>query len=581
MFMAAIEHQQAGRLDEGIHALREALTLAPTRSSIRFNLAAMLVERTDYVEAAIEFRKLTQDEPGNAKAWQGLGLCLAQTGDERSAIEALQRALSLDDGLDVARFNLARAFSKLGQTATAIQNYQQLLALHPRHHEAHNNLANLLSQTDAPALALTHFTAAIAGQDKPAYRLNRARLYCEQRQFDAALIDLQYVVKQEPELAIGWSLLAHATLGTGHATSALEHATRACLLAPQDADAHLHRGNALLSLGKLQDAIDAFNASLRCRPGFAKARFNRGICSLGLGDYDSGWTDFESRWEDPGIQPHHHRSAPLWRGEDIRGATLLIHAEQGLGDTLQFCRFVPHLLDRGSHIVLQAQSSLCALLSQLPGITVCSLDEPAPSHDVQCPLLNLPSVLQIRLDNLPQPPYLDAPPQLTQAWSTRLDVHPRRNARIGLVWAGNPAQHNDHNRSMPLSSLQALLALDYTFVSLQQKPSAPDLAILDTDPDILRSGETLQDFADTAALIASLDLVISVCTSVAHLAGAMNKPCWVMLCHAADWRWLQHRSDTPWYPAMRLFRQPRAGDWNSVVQDICNALPKQLSQHAD
>jgi hypothetical protein len=294
-----------------------------------------------------------------------------------------------------------------------------------------------------------------------------------------------------------------------------------------------------------------------------------------MGEFAAGWKEYEWRWrrrESPGAGEF---PAPWWLGkEDLRGRTILLHAEQGLGDTLQFCRYARLVEACGAKVVLQIEPALRALLGTLAGVSqIVVPGEPLPPFDFHCPLLSLPLALGTTLDNIPaEIPYLHADRKKVARWQGKLGR--RTQPRIGLAWSGNPSQTKDRNRSLPLAALEALLELPVQFVCLQKEIRPGDAPALQRHPQLLHFENAIGDFSDTAALVECCDLVIAVNSSVAHLAGALGKPVWIPLAFVPDWRWLLGREDSPWYPGARLFRQSRPGQWDDVVRRMARELER-------
>jgi hypothetical protein len=346
------------------------------------------------------------------------------------------------------------------------------------------------------------------------------------------------------------------------------------------------RGVALAALNRHGDAIDSFSRAIALEPRYGPAHLNRAFSNLVLGRYDAGWRDFEWRWTGSDTQiPLRNFVQPPWRGEDLRGRSILVHAEQGLGDAIQFARYVPLLAERGAQVVLEVQAPLKALFADLPARLVTFGGKVLPSPlgegpgerdafpctDFQCAMLSLPLAFGTRADSIPaNVPYLRAPPSHVEKWRARLGG--TRGPRIGIAWSGNTQQRNDRNRSIPLAMLEPLRAGPWTLVSLQKEVRDDERAALGGDRPILHFGDELADFRDTAALASLVDAVVCVDTSVAHLAGAMGKPLTLLLTFAADWRWLLERADSPWYPTARLIRQERRGDWLPAVKQAHAAL---------
>src|SRR5262249_21683894 len=331
-------------------------------------------------------------------------------------------------------------------------------------------------------------------------------------------------------------------------------------------EALVHRGIALHELKRFEEALASFDRALTLRPDFPEAHFCDALCRLLMGDFARGWAKFQCRRK-------RNLAQPEWLGScEIGGKAILLHAEESLGDTIQFCRYVPLVAERAARVILEVQAPLHSLMSTLPvAAQIVSRGDPLPEFDVHCSLHGLPLAFGTRVETIPAAtPYLRATSQAMMNWNARLG--PRDRPRIGLAWSGNPENNIDHKRSMTLSSLLSLLDINATFVSLQKDVRADDAAVLTARSDLHYFDDELKDFSDTAALISNLDLVISVDTSVVHLAGALAKPVWVMLPFIPDWRWLLDRDDSPWYPTARLFRQDNSRGWDSVIQCVHAAL---------
>lgn len=371
----------------------------------------------------------------------------------------------------------------------------------------------------------------------------------------------------------------HANLGLCHRRRgeiglAVQCHRRAAALAPRDPAVRSNLAVALQEDGRIDEAIAEFGHALALDPGNAEAHYNRGLALLASGDYARGWEEYEWRlrcreFADrnlvvPGLVP--------WRGEPLAGRTLFVRVEQGHGDTFQFLRFLPALADRAAKVVMEAAGELAELARTVdPRIAIVEPGAIPPALDCYVNLLSVPRWLGVVLDALPNPPpYLAADEGKVRQWRERLAGAPGR--AVGLVWAGNPRHHNDRNRSCPLQALAPLLEVEgQRWFSLQLGPRARELAELG-DARLVDLGPHLKSYADTAAVVSALDLLVCVDTSVAHLAGALARPAWVLLPHASDWRWLLGRKDSPWYPSLRLFRQPGAGDWQAVVAEVREAL---------
>jgi Tfp pilus assembly protein PilF len=422
--------------------------------------------------------------------------------------------------------------------------------------------------------ALMDFQKAVAIEPNSAAPLNNCGIsLILLRRYEEALKTLDRALSIAPGLPELFTNKGSALKHLGRFDEALANFGRAIALRPDYAEAHSNLGNCLDEMGRYGEALSCYEDALALQPEHADTHWNIAVNRLRAGDLRTGWVEYEWRWKTKSLQvKHRHFRQPLWIGaEPVDGKVLLLHNEQGLGDALQFCRYVALLAARGARVVLEIDGPLKELLSGLTGVSHCiAKGETLPDFDFHCPLTSLPLAFDTTLDTIPSAvPYISVAAHATD-WGTRL--HSQDLPRVGLVWSGNPNHTNDRNRSMPLESLLPLLDVQAQFVSLQKDLRPGDHAVLRERNDILHLGAELQNFADTAALIEHLDLVISVDTSVAHLAGALGRPVWIFLPYVPDWRWLLDREDSPWYPTARLFRQSQTREWHSVVDKMQRAL---------
>ena len=361
----------------------------------------------------------------------------------------------------------------------------------------------------------------------------------------------------------------------GRVQEALADYERALAIMPGHGPAHLNRGVALAALNRYEEAHASYDRALAIEPNDTRARFNRALARLVRGDL-AGLADFEARWTGSDTQAGPRSlGAPQWSGQEpLDGKTLLLHTEQGFGDAIQFSRYVPQVAARGANIVLEAHAGLAPLLAQLPGVARTVVrGEPLPPFDLHCPLMSLALAFGTTLDTIPHDvPYLRAPEAHVERWRSRLG--PRTRPRVGLAWSGSTTLKNDRNRTIALAQLAPLRAGPFDFYALHKDIRASDEDALASGPPLTALAGDLVDFRDTAALVQEMDLVISVDTAVAHLAGAMAKPVWLLLPWSPDWRWLLERIDSPWYPTARLWRQPQPGDWGSVIENVARELAK-------
>ncbi len=391
--------------------------------------------------------------------------------------------------------------------------------------------------------------------------------------FSEAISRLDQTLALAPKHAAVWSNLGLARLALNQPEAALQALDRAVALDPDSVAAHSNRGLVQRELLLVDEAFVSFERALQLDPDHAPTRSNLAICQLLVGRFAEGWASFEARWQtsDGHFAPR-HLSAPQWAGEAVAGKTILLHAEQGLGDTLQFCRYAKPLALRGARVVLEVQPALKTLLEGLDGVSeLIARGEPLPHFDLHCPLMSLPGAFQARADTIPsEAAYLTCPQDRLVQWRTRLG--PRQGLRVGVVWFGKETQHNNHNRSIPLEMFLSALPAGIEVFSLHDRVREEEAELLARSGVIRRFESEIRDFADTAAIACQMDLVVSVCTSAAHLAAGLGLPTWVLLPYSACWRWQLGREDSPWYPSVRLFRQPSLGDWGSVLARVRTEL---------
>ncbi|HUD87327.1 MAG TPA: tetratricopeptide repeat protein [Xanthobacteraceae bacterium] len=499
------------------------------------------------------YAALLRDHPDNFDALHGLGRIHYGRGRLDTALALFQTALQADLGRADGFASLGLVFHAMRQFERALVSYDEGLRLVPNDPELLNRRGVALLDLGRPLEALENFERVLTADPGHCDALgNRGNALLKLNRPAAALADYDTALQRA---------LDNAQLLTNRAV-------------------------ALRRLDRPHEAVMSAKRALVQRPDFAQARFVESVARLTLGDF-SGWGGYEARWS-VGLLASQRRSftAPLWLGEgSLDGKTILLHAEQGSGDTIQFVRYAPLLAARGAtKIIVEVQRELVRLLSCIAGIAVVARGDILPPFDCHCPLLSLPLAFATELATIPaEVPYI-APADVDRAlWRRRL---PERRPLVGLAWSGARVHDNDLNRSLGFGTLTPLLDLPgLSFVSLQHDVREDDAPLLQARPDVLALGAAFGDFADTAAAIASLDAVVAVDTAVAHLAGAMGKPLFLLLPFAADFRWLRERQDSPWYPTARLYRQPRFGDWDGVIgtlrQDLRQDLtPVDLIPHA-
>jgi tetratricopeptide (TPR) repeat protein/ADP-heptose:LPS heptosyltransferase len=540
--------QQAGQYQESIRLIGESLALNPDDPDTLNSLAESYLGQGEIQPASECYQRLAELLPQSAEAHHRLGKMQERLGEWEAATASYQLALALQPDSPDLHGSLARLQYKQEAFAEAVESCRRALALDPNRHEILTQLGNALTDLGNYGAAVEALRRALALKpDSP-----------------HAVFGLGYFFERKGDLA--------------SATDAYRNALK---LDAQLSGAHLHLGSARLLEGNLGEAAECFERVLKLAPDCAEARAFLGLIHLKQGNFRLGLSEYEDRWTTPyGFRFRRKFLQPLWKGEPLEGSRILLHAEQGMGDTLQFVRYVPLVAARGAKVVLEVQPRLHRLLAQTPGaVKVIGLGEALPEVDWQCPLLSLPLALGTELNTIPaEIPYVDPDPAQVEAWRQRL---PGNSLRIGLAWAGSPLHPHEIWRSIPLEQVAPLTNLEgTTFYSLQMGAPADQVKQLGDRVHLIDLQGEQKDFADTAAIVANLDLVISIDTSVAHLAGAMGKPVWVLLHKSADWRWLLEREDSPWYPTARLFRQSTLRNWQDVVTRVEGELRELVAKTA-
>lgn len=525
-------------------------------------------------EAEALYRQVLKAEPRQVDALQLLALIEAQNQRHAEAIALFDQALKLRPELVPAWVNRGVALQALNRYPEAIASYERALALQPAHLTALCNRAVVLKDLKRHADALSGFDAALRLSPNHVEALHgRSEVLQKLGRHAQALQDSERCLVLQPDRAEVWMWHGAALMRLGQVDPALTSYDRAVQLDPHHADALLSRAFALQQVGRHAEARECYARARVLRPDHAVTQRDEALCALLLGDFEAGWPQYEWRFRQKRpIAPVRDLRVPRWDGtQDLQGRTLLLHTEQGLGDTIQFCRYAKAVAARGARVVFEVDPPLKALLAGLDGVdSMIVYSDPLPAFDLHCPLLSLPMAFRTDLASIPPPAIVRAPEAQVEAWKPRLGADP--GLRVGLVWSGSAGHVNDLNRSIPLADFSRILISDTVFCALQTELRDADRPVLQAHPEIRFFGDELRDFTDTAALIESMDVVVTVDTSVAHLAGSMGKPVWILLPANPDWRWLIDREDSPWYPTARLFRQPVAGDWESVLDRVREAL---------
>lgn len=540
----AVAAQRAGQVDKAVGLYSAVLRKRPDEFDALHMLGVLEYQRGRLPEALRLITAALRNRAGSVEAWSNLGLVLHAQGDYAKALDGFDRALALKPDHAEVLNNRGTTLNCLGRHDDALESFARAVALRPDYLFARFNHGSTLLGLGRFAEALASFEATLARAPNHADTLcHRGNVLLKLNRIDEAFASYTQALALAPD---------HPLILQNHAV-ALRH------------------------LGRPRDALASAEKALRTRPDYAPAQFERAVALLALGDFERGFAAYESRWQLAEFEPQRRNFAkPRWRGdEDIAGKTLLLHSEQGFGDTLQFVRYVPLLAARGAKVILDVQPHLKVLLSQMAGASaVMARGEPLPPFDCYCPLMSLPLAFRTRTETIPaNVPYITADRERVAQWAARLADFAVKT-KIGLVWAGNSSANAiDTRRSLALHEFAPLAGIaGIQFFSLQKgEPATQALHPPDGLPIADFTAE-LAGFEDTAALIANLDLVISVDTAVAHLAGAMAKPVFILSRFDGCWRWLDRRTDSPWYPTARLFHQKAPGAWDEVIARLRDDL---------
>jgi tetratricopeptide (TPR) repeat protein len=606
-----------GRFDDALASYARALALRPDFPEALLNRGNTLQDLKRYGPALASYDRALAARPDYAEAHYNRGNALNALERLDEALASYDRALALRPDDPNLLFNRGMTLHVLKRFDEALANYDGALALRPDFAAAHNRRGSTLKALQRFNEALASYTRALElDPDDAEAHADRGVTLHELKRFEEGLASCDRALALRPDYAEAHSNRGNALNGLGWFDEALASYDRALAVRPDYAEAFanrgltlhelqryeealanhdqalalrpdyakalLNRGVTLQELNRFEEALACYDGALKARPDFVQAHYNEAICRMLMADFPRGWEKYEWRWQRELASARRNFTQPLWLGsDDIAGKTILIHAEQGLGDTIQFCRYVPWVARLGARVILEVQAPLYELSDSLGGqALIVRRGEKLPAFDCHCPLLSLPLAFKTQLDTIPsQIPYLTAPETKVGVWRDRLGK--RDKARIGIVWAGNSRkelsikhQLLDQQRSIAFDRLKTLFQEPRCdFYSLQKGDDAvQQLRGSPLRHRVIDLTDDLHDFSDTAALIENLDLVISVDTSVAHLAGALGRPFWLLNRYSTCWRWLREREDTPWYPTGRLFRQDPTRDWDHVIARVQAAL---------
>jgi tetratricopeptide (TPR) repeat protein len=572
--------KKQGRVAEAVTHHQQALSLRPDWAEAHNNLGLALKEQGRLEEAIACFQRAIRQRPNYAEAHNNQGNALMVQGKLHEAIGCYQEAIRQRPNYADAHNNLGIALKEQRKLDEAAASFQQAVQLRPDYAEAHNNLGVVLMQQRNLDEAVASFRQAV--RLRPSYAEAHGNLgvvLMQQRNLDEAVATLQRAIDLRVDYAEAHSNLGVVLMQQGKLEEAVTCLQQAVRLKPDYAEAHNNLANALQRQLDLDEALVSYQEALRLKPDYAEAHWNRALAWLLMGDFERGWPEYEWRWKtkENSLRPFRQ---PLWDGSTLGGRTILLHVEQGLGDTLQFVRYAPLVKARGGKVIVECQQALLRLLASCPGIDqLVAQGSALPEFDFHAPLLSLLQILGTRLATVPADvPYLSAAAGLVEHW--RQELGSPQAFKIGIAWQGFLGNPRDRERSAPLVEF-ALLArvAGVQLVSLQKGPGSEQLSQAADRLSVIDMGaKTSADFMDTAAVMKNMELVIAVDTAVAHLAGALGMPVWLALPFSPTWRWLLDREDSPWYPTMRLFRQTERGNWRQVFERMAAALHEAVKQ---
>ena len=521
-------------------------------------------------EAVASYDRAIRIKPDYAEAYSNRGLALQALKQLYAAVASYDRAISIKPNFAEAYFNRGTALQELKQFDAAVDSYDRAISIKPGNAEAYFNRGTVLQELKHSDAAVDSYDRAIS--IKPDYAdayYNRGLALQKIKQLDVAVVSYDQAICIKPNFAEAYANRGTALQKLNQLDAAVASYDRAISIKPDFAEVYFNRGLALHELKQLDAALASYDRAISIMPDYAEAYWDKSLTLLLNGHFGKGWELYEWRWKAKQSElKQYNFPQPLWLGaESLKNKTILLHCEQGLGDTIQFCRYAKLVAAQEARVIFEVPKVLMGLLHGLDGVSEwIENGSSLPQFDYHCPLLSLPFAFKTSLDTIPSAQtYLYSDATKVEAWRNKLGD--KTKPRVGIVWSGNADHKNDHNRSISLSSLLRYLPNSVEYISLQKELCDFDKMIVDSK-SIRHFGEELVDYTDTAALCESMDVIISVDTSVAHLSGALGKNIWILLPYSPDWRWLLNRNDSPWYPSVKLYRQERIGDWDSVFERV-------------
>ena len=568
---------QTHQFEQAVDFLSKAVQINPGFAEPYSNRGNALQELGRLEEALASYDKAISIKPDYVEAYSNLANALKQLGRLDEALASADKAISLKLDYPEAYSHRGNILKEMGRLDEAIASYDKAIGIKPDYAEAHSNRGNALQE-------LVRFDEALASYDKaisikPDYaeaHSNRGIPLQELGRLDEAIVSYDKAISIKPDYPEAYANRGNTLQALGRLDEALASYDRAISINPNYAEAYANRSVALQDLGRMDEAIESCTRAICIKSDYPDANWNLSLFNLMVGNYSDGWKGHEWRRKNsklPSFKEIKKFPQPIWLGaESLKDKTIFIYAEQGLGDTIQFSRYVPLVAQLGANVILEVQSPLLELLRNIEGANqVIARGDELPEFEYHCPIMSLPLAFKTEIDTIPPiARSITSSAEKVAQWKAQLGN--KSKPRVGLVWSGNPAHKNDRNRSLAFSELVRYLPDGIEYVCLQKEIRAADNEQLEKNGHIKYFGDSLEDFTDTAALCELMDVVISVDTSVAHLAATLGKPTWLLLPFRPDWRWLLGRDDSPWYPTATLFRQEHIGEWSGVLKLVQSRL---------